>query len=72
MDEWDDDGWMDGCFTSFVATCGGRGWCRRHALPPAPEIQIGQDESDGEGGDDSEYFSGDRTEEILCLPFKST
>ena len=34
--------WVDGKvadwwnFTSFVATCGGRGWCRRHALPPAP------------------------------------
>ena len=63
--EWRMNGMMvDGCFTSFVATCGGRGWCRRHALPPAPTIKLGQDESDVEGGDDSECFSGNRTEEI--------
>ena len=46
-------------FTSFIATCGGRGWYRRHALPPAPKSnQHGQDDID------SEDSSENRTEEI--------
>ena len=90
MDGWI-NGWngerMDGCFTSIAATCGGRGWCRRHALPPAPKIKhhahLVRMISDGDGdgdGDDGECHRENRTEEILTsanifkgfLPFKST
>ena len=39
VDEWMNRMTMDVCFTSIAATCGGRGWCRRHALPPAPKIK---------------------------------
>ena len=67
-------------FTSFIATCGGRGWYRRHALPPAPETHqqgqsVGADERTPVDQDESEGFTENKTEEtsatvVKISPFK--